>query len=154
MNKTVKTIAWICLVLGVMGLAADAIVLVRGRRAANEMQAAIAAGELPAGRFFPGRKNADGDFSPEAREEWREENRENGQGGLFPGGARGGGGLRRTNHGVGRAGRRTSGSRGFRVGLPLFWMALGPVLLAVGAVILIVNREPKRKAPAEKKAKK
>ena len=38
-------------------------------------------------------------------------------------------------------GRTAYGGRGI---LPLFFLALGPILLVVGAVILLVNREPKK----------
>jgi len=147
MNKTVKTIAWICLVLGVMGLAADAFALVRGRMIANEVQAAIEAGELPVGRFPFGGKAAGGDFDKEAWEELREEG-----GGGSPG-KRGGSGLRRPGMGP-KAGGFGAGRRISSHSRPLFWMALGPVLVAVGAVILIVNREPKKQAADGKKAKK
>lgn len=51
-NKTIKTIAWICLVLGLLGVAADVGVYVRGRIWASEMQEANAFGEMPG----PGRK--------------------------------------------------------------------------------------------------
>ena len=47
----------------------------------------------------------------------------------------------------GFAGRRMAG-RGI---LPLFFLALGPILLVVGAVILLVNREPKKAEVKEEK---
>ena len=46
MNKTVKTIAWICLVLGLLGLAVDLGAYVFGRSVAVRIQESIKAGEF------------------------------------------------------------------------------------------------------------
>jgi len=48
MNKTVKTIAWICLVLGLLGLAVDIGLYVRGRAIVANIAERGEAGELPA----------------------------------------------------------------------------------------------------------
>lgn len=152
MNKTVKTIAWICLVLGLLGLAVDAVVIVGGRMAANQMQEAIAAGELPTDGFPFSEK---GEFDAEARETWREEHGD----ALFNPDERpdGKGGRNALNFGRNSGPDRNNGLSGFRsmrFGLPLFLLAMGPVLTVVGAVILIVNREPSKKTPVKAKAKK
>ena len=134
MNKTVKTIAWICLVLGLMGVAVDAGVYVRGRMWASEIQEAIASGEMPGpgGRVGKGSENSGVDS--DGRED-RQPNRD-GQ----PGSGRKGGGLNRSGDSVLFSGRR----RG-RMALPLLLLLAGPVLTVVGAVMLLVNREPKQK---------
>lgn len=145
MNKTVKTIAWICVVLGLMGLAVDAGIYFRGRAIASQMAERIEAGEIPAfgGRWTDSENSDDSDaqeFQP----------RDDIQKGRLPlGGMRGG--LDRFD-----ARRRMAGFGQFGFALPLLFLAAGPVLTAVGAVMLIVNREPKDKktAPKTEKVKK
>ncbi len=53
MKKTVRTIAWICLVLGLIGVAVDVGIYVNNRAGAAQMREAVAAGESPnpKGRF-------------------------------------------------------------------------------------------------------
>jgi len=148
MNKTVKTIAWICLVLGLLGVAVEVGVYVRARSFVAQFQESVEAGE------FPKFKNrfADGDIDDEDldkdslnRSEWFAH-----------------GGMKK-----GRRGFDTfSNSRGFlpgmydggigRVGfaIPLLLLAGGPVLTVVGAVTLIVNREPKVEGNKGKKTSK
>jgi len=148
MNKTVKTIAWICLVLGLLGMVVEVGIYVRARSFVAQFQESIEAGEFP---MFKSRF-ADGDFDDEGwdkdsfdRDEW-------------------------FTHGGLKEGRRGfdtfSNSRGFipgtrdgsvgRVGfaLPFLLLAGGPVLTVVGAVMLIVNREPKVEGNKAKKANK
>jgi len=148
MNKTVKTIAWICLVLGLLGMAVEVGVYVRARSFAAQFQESIETGEFP---MFKSRF-ADGDIDDDDwdkdsfdRDEWFA------HGGMIEG----------------RRGFDTfSNSRGFLPGmrdgsvgrvsfaLPLLLLAGGPVLTVVGAVMLIVNREPKVTEPKAKKASK
>ena len=70
MNKTVKTIAWICLVLGLLGLAVDVGVYVRGRALAARIQESIESGEFQTFRKRLGDVDDDGDIDGHDREEW------------------------------------------------------------------------------------
>ena len=134
MNKTVKTIAWICVVLGLMGLAVDAGVYFRGRAFAAQMVDRIEAGEMPAfgGRWMDSDDSGDTD-AQEIQPLYGIP-----QGRLPLGGMRGG--MDRFGTGRGSAG---IGQVGF--GLPILLLAAGPILAVVGAVMLIVNRVPKDK---------
>ena len=159
MNKTVKTIAWICLVLGVMGLAVDVAMYVGARTMAARVQEAIEAGEFPVyqGRLGDRDIDDDGDVDKDDMDAWRSDSD-----GWFPfdemmGGARGAFGAFDSHGGFpGMMDGVYSGRSSFRrigFGLPLFLLASGPVLTTVGAVMLIVNREPKKKIAPGKKAK-
>jgi len=148
MNKTVKTIAWICLVLGLLGVAVEVGVYVRVRSFAAQFQESIEAGEFP---MFKSRF-ADGDIDDE---DWDKDSFDQGKwfahGGMIEGG---------------RGFDTFSNSRGFLPGmrdgsvgrvsfaLPFLLLAGGPVLTVVGAVMLIVNREPKVAETKSKKASK
>lgn len=148
MNKTVKTIAWICLVLGLLGVAVEVGVYVRARSFAAQFRESVEAGEFP---MFKSRF-ADGDIDDE---DWDKDSFDRSEwfahGGMIEG----------------RRGFDTfSNSRGFlpgmrdgsvgRVGfaLPLLLLAGGPVLIVVGAVTLIVNRETKVEGNKGKKTSK
>lgn len=147
MNKTLKTIAWVCLALGLLGTAVDAGALVFGRKIAgerqaefDEMRAEIQPGSTAAGKNTCIAEDADKDGKPDG-------DCLTVQAPVQPEGAQPGI--------IGRPVRRAmlSKMRGdfggcrFRLFgfLPLFFMALGPILVVVGAVILLVNREPKVK---------
>jgi hypothetical protein len=153
MNKTLITIAWICLVLGLLGTAADAGILIYGGKLIAERRTAF---ETLQGRNQTGNaaiaKNmciavdADKDGKPDGDCLQHRTPGQPGAGmpafgrllfqrGMHPG-MRGG-----------FAGQRTA----FRGILPLFFLALGPVLLVVGAVMLLVNRTPKDTASQVKK---
>jgi hypothetical protein len=140
MNKTVKTIAWICLVLGLLGIAVDIGMYVRARTSAAQIAEQIEAGDLPAmGRRFEDR---DEDVDADA-DGFRIQPRK-GRGRFIPGGGS-------PHFQPGRIANRSS-----ILGLPLLLVAAGPVLTVVGAVMLIVNREPREKQSdsTAKKAKK
>ena len=148
MNKTVKTIAWICLVLGLLGLAVDVGLYVHGRSMVARMQEYAASGELP----NAGGRNIDGDLEKE------DKNGDQKIGRLQPG--RAGienptGGRRGKIAGDTRIDRRNVGPgfMGGRIGFPLFFLASGPVLTVVGAVMLIVNRDEKKPEEKNKKSK-
>lgn len=133
MNKTIKTIAWICLILGLLGVAADVGMYVRGRIWASEMQEAFLSGEMPerGGRFSDG----DSENKPENRDRINKD----GQPGSFrKSGGMGGASLPGGRTGFAGIGRGT-------LAMPFFMMAAGPVLTVVGGVMLLVNREPKPK---------
>lgn len=159
MNKTLKTIAWICLALGLMGTAVDARMLVYGRKLAAVRQTAIEIkqdakqpGIIPVGKNTCLAEDADQDGKPDGD---CLQVQSLGQPGQLGTGQPGFGGRlqqRGTRLGMrgGFAGRRIA-VRGI---LPLFFLALGPILLVVGAVILLVNREPKKDAVKEEKDQK
>ena len=148
MNKTVKTIAWICLVLGLLGVAIEVGVYVRARSFVAQLQESVEAGEFP---MFKSRFS-NGDIDDE---DWDKDSFDRGE--WFA-------------HGEMIEGRRRfdtfSNSRGFLPGmrdrnvrhvgfaLPFLLLASGPVLTVVGAVTLIVNREPKVKGNKAKKTSK
>ena len=136
MNKTVKTIAWICLVLGLMGLAVDVGVYVRGRALVSGYKERIESGDLPAFKNNFGDIDEDGDVDMDDMETWRGDR--DGKLG-FTGGRRGRDGFDRFGHGS--------------FALPLLLLASGPVLTVIGAVMLIVNREPVDKTESKKKTK-
>ena len=149
MNKTVKTIAWICLVLGLLGVTAEVGAFVYGRSRITQYKEAVEAGEIPA--FKDHFSAVDGDID---KEEWEEKISD--RDGLFAfGGMKGGGrGFYTFSKSSGRLSGMHDGSFG-RIGfaLPFLLLASGPVLTVVGAVILIVNREPKVSDSKEKKEK-
>jgi len=134
MNKTFKTIAWICLVLGILGIAVDVGMAVRVQTFRTRVAEQVAAGELPAvtDKENGGKSQGDGDSRQRP--------------GIQDGKAAPGGGV-------------TGGKRGMigrnprRYGLPIVLIAAGPVLAVVGGVMLIVNRAPKEK-DLESKTKK
>ena len=141
MSKTVKTIAWICLVLGLLGLAVDIGLYVRGREVVTKIAEQVEAGELPAlGRRFDDTESGEV-IKPD--ESFR--GKERPFGGSFPAGMRGGGFM--PQWGPGRQDFRWLG-----FGAPILLLAAGPILLVVGAVTLIVNREPKKKETEAKKS--
>jgi len=149
MNKTVKTIAWICLVLGLLGVTAEVGAYVYGRSRITQYKEAVEAGEIPAfkGHFA----DIDEDFD---EEEWEEHFSDRGGWFAFGGMMSGGRGFDTFTKSSGRMSGMHGGSFG-RVGfaLPFLLLASAPVLTVVGAVMLIVNREPKSSDSKEKKEK-
>lgn len=149
MNKTVKTIAWICLVLGLLGVTAEVGAYVYGRSRMTEFHEAIEAGEIPAFKdhFF----DADGDID---QEEWEENFSDRDGWFAFGGMMDGRRGFDTFSKSSGRLPGMRSSSFG-RVGLafPFLLLASGPVLTVIGAVMLIVNREPKESDSKDKKEK-
>ena len=156
MNKTVKTIAWICLVLGILGTVLDAGAFMFARRAfisrqANfeEMQEKLDAVELPR---LKSRRDADSDGKDDADLERNPKDRlDNNPGGFFPRRNFSGGMISGVQRNTGRGSRPMS--CGLLIALPFLMMSSGPVLLVVGAVILIVNREPVKEEKKEKSKK-
>lgn len=130
MSNTIKTIAWICLILGLLGLATDIGMYVHGRTMAAQFAERIEAGDFPGfqGKF----RNEDSDE-------------------ILPGD-----GFERRGRGVRPLipGRRGGFGDRFGFGLPILYFAAGPILTVVGAVMLIVNREPKVEQAKPKKAEK
>ena len=147
MSKTVKTIAWICLVLGLLGVAVDAVVLVRAQSIRANVAERIASGEMPSTKG----QAADKDNDSESNNDENKPGLGRGQKQNFlPGGRRdAASGKISFKRDPGKAGRR-----GFGFGLPLLFVAAGPILVVVGAVTLIVNREPKKKETEAKKSMK
>ena len=152
MNKTVKTIAWICLVLGLVGTVVDAGVVLRGRQMINQAKEPFEAGEMQAlGRRFND-ANEKGDIDREDLEN-RDFDRDGRPplGGMMDGKSGFGNfsNLQRHYPGMGTSSFGRSG-----LGFLVLMFVGGPVLAVIGAVILIVNREPKIKIVAKEKAKK
>ncbi len=151
MNKTLKTIAWICLALGLLGTTVDAGILVAGRNLAAARQTAIdtmqnskQTGNVPNAKNTCVAEDADQDGKPDGD---CLQQQAPGQPGAGFNGFGGRLQLRHTRLGMrGSLAGRRMGARGI---LPLFFLALGPILLLVGAVILLVNREPKKAAVKE-----
>ena len=137
MNKTLKTIAWVCLVLGLMGVALDIGAFAVARNFAEDRLAMIES-----------LKDADKDDLKERFEERKELLTPFSRGGRLFDGLR----LPRGIH-DGRSGFQR-GNIGFRPAGGLFLVALGPVLAVVGAVILLVNREPKPRVDGKEAAEK
>ncbi len=136
MNKTVKTIAWICLVLGLLGIAVDIGLYVKARTFAAQVAEQIEAGEMPfAGRRFDDEDRDSDEFRmrPGKADDWF-----------------------RSRDGFSHFQPGMIGYRSFNIGWPLFFLAAGPVLTVVGGVMLIVNRETTQREPEQntKKAKK
>ena len=151
MNKTVKTIAWICLVLGLLGLAVDLGAYVFGRSVAVRIQESIKAGEFQTFKKCLGDVDDDGDIDehdceerPADRDGWFK------SGGLKDGGR----GFTTFSKNSGGFHSKLGGHFG-RIGLaiPFLLLASGPVLTVIGAVTLIVNRESQDSGNKGKKAK-
>jgi len=136
MNKTMKTIAWICLVLGLLGVAADAAALVYGRALFERRSEQLAESHEKIRDSYGGwRENPclseDGEGEIVVDRECLEErgiNRRAVARRMMPG--------RRFTERI----PRPSGASWI---FPLLLFATGPVLVVVGSVMLIVNREPK-----------
>jgi hypothetical protein len=152
MNKTVKTIAWICLVLGLLGTAVDAGVVLYGQQMRNQAREAFEAGEIPAtGRRFND-ANKDGEINREDLE-GKDSDRENRSslGEMLEG--RSGSARFLNSLRLSRGMRSSSFGRSGLGSLALMFIS-GPILAVIGAVILIVNREPKAVEVVEQKEKK
>jgi len=149
MNKTVKTIAWICLVLGLLGVTAEVGAYVYGRSRITQYKEAVEAGEIPA--FKAHFADIDEDFD---KEEWEESFSDRGGWFAFGGMMDGRRGFSTFSKSSGRLHGMRGGSIG-RVGFvfPFLLLASGPVLTVVGAVMLIVNREPRVSDSKDKKEK-
>lgn len=149
MNKTVKTIAWICLVLGLLGVTAEVGAYVYGRSRITQFKEAVEAGEIHAfkGHFA----DVDEDID---KEEWEENFPDRDGWFAFGGMMDSRRGFDTFSKSSGLLPSMHDGSFG-RVGfaLPFLMLVSGPVLTVVGAVILIVNREPKVSDSKEKKEK-
>ena len=144
MNKTVKTIAWICLVLGLLGVAVDVGVYVRGRALVAQVQEAIEAGEFPAFKERFSDVDEDGDVDrDDLKENLRDRDGWPQIAGMMD--------KRRGFDHFSNSRGRLSGMQRGGFTLPLLFLASGPVLTVIGVVTLIVNREPK---VSDSKAKK
>ncbi|MCD6576654.1 MAG: hypothetical protein J7K66_01415 [Anaerolineaceae bacterium] len=139
MNKTVKTIAWICLVLGLLGVAVEVGAYVRAQSFVAHMRETIRAGEIPAFKGHFADIDADGDID---KEDWEKAPFYRSKPFAFTGMMDG----RRAYNAlpVGHIGL---------VFLPFLLLASGPVLTVVGAVTLIVNREQKAENSKKKEDK-
>jgi len=158
MNKTVKTVAWICLVLGVLGTALDAgafvfarKVFVSRRTSFEEMREQYEAGELP---HFEDCQDEAGEECEAMDFDRKPLDRFGGKAGGFSQRGFFGGGMigmdRRAAGGQYTTGWGSHPISGGHFALPFLMIASGPVLLVIGAVMLIVNREP---AKEDKKVK-
>jgi hypothetical protein len=152
MNKTLKTIGWICLALGVLGILASAGALVIGRQFTADRQAAIAEvrektqdNDRPARNQLCITEDADGDGKPDGeciqQPDWL-------QGFALRQGVQAGRRLMQSSRPL----VNRTAAFGFG-GLPIFLFVLGPVLTVIGAVILLVNRESKEKIGVEDEKK-
>ena len=142
MNKTIKTIGWICLALGVLGiLAGGGVFLLRQQwiadrqTTAEEYRAALTKGELPKAGNYCLAEDEDGDGKPDGvclqLPALREKPSQRGA-------------LRPESRLMQIPRTRLSANRfGMGGGLILLF-ALGPILAVVGAVILLVNYPPKQ----------
>jgi hypothetical protein len=152
MNKTVKTIAWICLVLGLLGTAVDAGVVIYGRQMRNQAQAAFEAGEIPVlgRRFNDANKDGDTNRRDLEREDFDRDSRTP-LGRMMDGrdGIDNFSNLQRFSPMMGSSSFGRSG-----LGSLVLMFISGPILAVIGAVILIVNREPKAVEVVEQKEKK
>ncbi len=144
MNKTLKTIGWICLALGVLGILADVGAVFLGLQFAEYRQTAIdemreaaqksgkpALGQLCIAEDTDGDGKPDGDCLQQPERPLR----------FVP---RQGRWVGRGLPQLPRPGIDRKGALGINR-LPISLFALGPLLAVVGAVILLVNREPKEK---------
>ena len=152
MNKTVKTIGWICLALGALGILVDAGAVFTATQfrterlaAIEEISESIQNNERPALSELCIAKDTDGDGKPDG-DCIDQPDRPLG---FTP---RQGGQPGRTLMQQPRAGLDRRAGIGFG-GLPIFLFALGPILAVIGVVILLVNREPKEKAEVVEEAK-
>ena len=152
MNKTLKSIGWICLALGVLGILAGSVLLVLGQQwtadrqaTAEELRTFIIEGKLPKASDYCLAKDKDGDGKPDSdclqlpaiRDGFSRRGAMMPQGGLIQ-----------------MRGNRPGGNRlGFGGGGLMLFFAPGAVLAVIGAVILLVYRTPKTQntIPAEKK---
>lgn len=155
MNKTLKTIAWICLVLGLIGVALDVGAFVYGRTLFNgrreqfaQLQEKINEEDFPLRGRFCLTEDEDGEVALD------EDCLSNRKAGFFSMGGnqfdrpfRGGPSMRNSSSIAGR------GMVGGFIILPFLFLASGPVLAVIGAVILLVNREPKLVKAKEGKKK-
>ncbi len=152
MNKTLKTIGWVCLALGLLGILVDAGVFVIGSQFADDRQTVIEKMRENAqetSKIEPGQlciaQDADGDGKPDG-ECIQQPGRLQGfalrQGSLT--------GRRLLQNHRPMLNHRTAFGFG---GLAIILFALGPVLAVIGAVILLVNREPKEKTAVEDEKK-
>jgi len=153
MNKTLKTIAWICLVLGLLGTAVDGGMLVIGRKLAAERQTAFETwqnknqpGTVADARSTCIAEDADQDGKPDG--DCLQQQAPGQPGAGHPAFS---GRLMQRNSRLGMRGSFAGRRMAFHGVLPLFFLALGPILLVVGAVMLLVNREPKETASKEEK---
>ena len=151
MNKTIKTIAWICLVLGLLGVTAEVGAFVYGRSHMAQFKEAIEAGEIPAFKGHFDDVDEDGDINGK---DWDKDSFDRSKWFAFGGMMEGGRGFSTFSKSGGPLPGMRDRSFG-RVGFvfPFLLFASGPVLTVVGAVILIVNREPKVSDSKEKKEK-
>jgi hypothetical protein len=151
MNKTAKTIAWICLVLGLLGVAVEVGVYVRVRSLITQVREAVEAGEIPA--FKEHFADVDGDEDID-KEDWGKSPFDRSGSFAFGGmmdSKRGFDGFYNSRRGLPGMRDGSIGHVGFA--FPFLLLASGPVLTVVGAVMLIVNREPKDEDSKEKKVK-
>jgi hypothetical protein len=141
MNKTVKTIAWICLVLGLLGVAVEVGVYVRGRALVAQFQESVESGEFPMFKSLFADGDKDGDIDDE---DWDKDSFD--RSGRFALGGmmdiRRGFEIFSNNRGW-LSGMHDGSFRRIGLVFPLLLLAGGPVLTVVGAVMLIVNRTPK-----------
>ncbi len=161
MNKTLKTIAWICIALGLLGLVVDAGALMYGRNIVRERQAAFEqmrsaaeSGEVPAAGNRCIAEDANNDGKPDSDCLKLQQSGQPGSlGAGQPGAAQQGFGIRQGHGGMFRSNRPDfeSGRFGGQGILLMFFLALGPILVIVGTVILLVNREPKAEMVKEEK---
>jgi len=168
MNKTLKTIAWICLTLGLLGTTVDAGMLVVGRKLVAVRQTAVEdiknqnlSGNMPNAKNICLAEDADQDGKPDGDclkqqapgQFWQFGQRkqpgqpdQKGIGGSESGKQP----FRRNMMRMMRNNMDSPRMAGHGILLFLF-LALGPILLVVGAVILLVNREPKKATVKEEK---
>jgi hypothetical protein len=149
MNKTLKTIAWICIALGILGTVVDAGLVIYGRSMLAQRQAAfeeIRSGNTEGSAVLPGRADIciaadkDKDGKPDGGcLDISKLNRLN-----LPGSNPALGGMMGGRFAGGPGSRLADRRMGGIAFLPLFFFALGPVLAIIGMVILLVNREPKK----------
>lgn len=157
MSKTVKTIAWICLVLGLLGVAVEVGVYVRARSLITQVKEAVEAGEIPAFKDHFADVDEDADIDKDGdidKEDCVKSHFDRSGSFAF-------GGMMDSKRGLDTFYKSRGGLPGLRYGsighvgfaLPFLLLASGPVLTVVGAVILVVNREPRAENGKEKKAK-
>ena len=142
MNKTIKTIGWICLALGVLGiLAGGGVFLLRQQwiadrqTTAEEFRVTLTEGELPKAGNYCLAEDEDGDGKPDGvclqlpalREKFSRR-----------------GAMRPENRLMQIPRTRLSANRFSMGGGLILLFALGPILAVVGAVILLVNHTPKQ----------
>ncbi|HUV16326.1 MAG TPA: hypothetical protein VMW28_07175 [Pelolinea sp.] len=141
MNKTLKTIAWVCLVLGLIGVALDIGAFTVARNFSEKRLAMVES-----------LKDADKGDLKERFEERKDLRAPSSA--PFSGGGRLFGDLRKGRGFQDRCSGFQRGNFGFHPAGVLFLLALGPVLTVVGAVILLVNRDPKSKGEMKETAEK